>query len=89
MPDQIVPKNLILLRTESRPSAYTGISWWLVLSYKEKEYEELLPYDWLSRPEPEQEDLVDDAREKVMAKLKPIILAEDGEHLSLVADENS
>lgn len=55
-----------------------------MVAYKEHEFEELLPYDWMSKPENVREEIMDLARQKLTLKLRPILLAEDGEHLSLV-----
>lgn len=73
-----------LLAIETRPSAITGIAWYIVLSYGEHNFEELLPQDWASWDEESRNIHIVGAAGRLKEKLRPILIREDGEHLSLV-----
>ncbi len=80
--------NPILQIIETRPSALTGIAWYFVLAYnsngQEHNFEELLPQDWASWDEESRNIHLVGVAGRLKEKLRPIILREDKEHLSLV-----
>ncbi len=66
-----------IMAFETRPSNLTGFSWWIVLSYKEHHFEELLPQDFGGLDEAGQNLIAIQAASKLRARLRPIIVAED------------
>lgn len=73
-----------LMAIESRPSSFTGVSWWVCLAYKEHHFEEMLPPDLMGMADEERNAVVEIARKKLKARLKPILIAEDAPKLKLV-----
>lgn len=81
---QAVPKDgklNPLMAIESRPSSLTGFSIWLVLSYKEHQFSEMLPPDFMAMDEAMQSFAVLPAADILKKKLRPILEAEDAEDL--------
>ena len=76
-----------LMAIESRPSALvsTGFSFWMVMAYKEHVFEEMLPHDFMAVDQRVAEEYAHIAREKLEARLRPILWAEDGPGLRLVS----
>lgn len=66
-----------LLALESRPSQFTGISYWLVLTYYDHQFDEMLPPDFMGLEQEKRDELVAAAAERLRAKLRPILEAED------------
>lgn len=62
---------------ESRPSTFTGLSWWLVLSYKDFHAEEMLPADFMGMTEEMRHFVIAPLAERMRQKLKPILVMED------------
>jgi len=73
-------------RLETRPSTFTGMSWWAVLRYKNAEYDEMLPADFPSWPEDRQDRVVAEACGRLKNQLRPILLAEDAKNRKEMMD---
>lgn len=69
------PKPIMAI--ETRPSTLTGISWWVVLSYKEHNFQAMLPPDFGGMEIEAQNFAVLSAVEPLRKKLAPILIAED------------
>ena len=69
------PKPIMAL--ESRPSQFTGISYWLVLAYKDHHFEAMLPADFMGLDETARDLVVAKEGAALRDKLRPILLAED------------
>lgn len=79
---QAVPKDgklNPLFVIESRPSTFTGLAWYAVLSYKEHTFEEMLPPDFMGLDEVGQNLAFLPAAQRLKAKLRPILEAEDAD----------
>lgn len=78
-----------LLLIETRPSTITGFVWYLVLVYvdrlgHEHRFEEALPQEWASWDDASRDLAILPYAERLRAKLAPVLVREDGEHLVLV-----
>jgi len=73
-------------RLETRPSTFTGMSWWAVLRYKNAEYDEMLPADFPSWAEDRQDRVVAEACGRLKNQLRPILLAEDAKNRKEMMD---
>lgn len=69
----------IRLRYETRPSQYTGFSHWLVLTYKDHSFEEILPVDYPAMTDLRQNRESERVANLLKGKLRPILLREDRE----------
>jgi hypothetical protein len=79
---QSVPKDGKLnarMSVESRPSRIDGISFYLVLSYKDWSAERMLPRDFMALDEVMRSLTVAPIAEALRLELKPILDAEDDE----------
>ncbi len=65
------------MAVESRPSQFTGMSFWMVLAYKDHHFEEMLPPDYFGLTPAVREEVSDVASQKLRAKLAPILIEED------------
>jgi hypothetical protein len=74
-----------IMALEQRPSRLTGISFWLVLAYKDHVFEELLPEDFMGMDEVGRDLVIARAGQILKDKLRPILLAEDGESMSIIS----
>jgi hypothetical protein len=82
VPLQVVPEDGKLnpiMSLETRPSAFTGFSWWLVLVYKDHYDEKMLPPDFGGMDEATQGLVIAPLAEEMRVKLRPILIAEDHE----------
>lgn len=75
VPEEGHPKPIFAV--ESRPSRFTGIGFWAVLTYKEHLFEEMLPPDFMGLDEAGQALASAAPFERLRAKLAPILIAED------------
>lgn len=66
-----------VISVETRPSVYTGFSFWVVLTYKEHSFEELLSATFPGLSEEEQDREVLHAATRLGDQLRPILEAED------------
>lgn len=66
-----------IIAIESRPSRFTGISWHVVLSYKEFHAERLLPPDFMGMDKISQDLTILPLAEEMRKELAPILEAED------------
>ncbi len=66
-----------ILALESRPSSLTGISFWLVLAYKQHSFEALLPADFFAMEDTERDLVIAKEAGELKRKLRPILEAED------------
>lgn len=66
-----------ILALESRPSKITGISFWLVLAYKEHTFEALLPADFFGMDDASRDLVIAKEAEQLRLRLKPILDSED------------
>lgn len=66
-----------VMAVESRPSTLTGISYWLVLTYRDFHEERLLPPDFMGLDQDAQNLAVLPLAEEMRKKLAPILEAED------------
>ncbi len=64
---------------EQRPSAITGIAFWLILSYKDFHEERILPEGFMGWDETSRDLAIAKIGAEMKAKLRPILLAEDRE----------
>lgn len=62
---------------EQRPSAFTGHSWWLVLSYKTAQFEDMLPFEFPSFSEAEQALAIALVAERLRQAMAAVLVAED------------
>ncbi len=65
------------LRLESRPSKLTGISFWLVLAYKEHSFERYLPENFFGMDDDSRDLVIAREADALRKQLRPILLAED------------
>lgn len=80
----------ITLEIEMRPSTLTGISWWCVLRYKDKCFDELLPQSWGELTEEARDVKMAEVANRLQSQLRPILLAEDGKsRLTLLPNEQA
>lgn len=66
-----------LMIVESRPSRFTGIAYFLVLSYKDFHAERLLPPDFMGMDEIQRNLTILPLAEQMRKELAPILEAED------------
>lgn len=71
------PKPSPVMTVESRPSQFTGISFWLTLTYKEFHEERMLPPDFMALDPDTQGLVIAPLAEEMRKKLKPILDHED------------
>jgi len=76
-------------RLETRPSTFTGMSWWAVLRYKNAEYDEMLPADFPSWSEDRQDRVVAETCGRLKNQLRPILLAEDAKSRLVLPNEQT
>ncbi len=65
------------LSLESRPSAFTGISFWLVLAYRHHVFETQLPPDFFGMDDTGRDLVIAKEAGALKARLAPILDAED------------
>lgn len=66
-----------IMAIESRPSRFSGISYHLVLSYKEFHAERLLPPDFMGMDQTGKDLTVLPLAEEMRKELAPVLIAED------------
>lgn len=89
VPLQAVPadgKLNPLFAIESRPCSFYGLGWWAVLSYKEHNFEERLPLDFMAMDETGQNLAIAPIAQRLREKLRPILEAEDAAEAEAVDD---
>lgn len=80
----------ITLEIEMRPSTFTGISWWCVLRYKDKAFDELLPTEWGTFTDEARDIKMAEVANRLQSQLRPILLAEDRKsRLTLLPNEQA
>lgn len=74
----------IVMNLETRPSALSGFNYWLTLTYKTHQFEEMFPQEFAGWSEEIQDAKIQDAAQRLRAHLRPILMAEDEPKLRLV-----
>jgi hypothetical protein len=62
---------------ESRPSQFTGVGYWLVMAYQDKQFEELLPADFMGLTPEKRDEITAPLAEKLRVQMAKVLDSED------------